>query len=427
MQNHVVKAGDTLYNISRKYGLKENDLISSNMITNPNNLVVGQVIVIPIWGKYHFVEPGDTLYKIAELYDIPYEELIRINNIANPDNISVGYRIYIPSKRRKIIDVAAYVDPRITRERTASEVAKVSEDLTYINVFSYEVDSLGNLKPVKDNDIINASYKSRTLPLMVLTNIEDGNFSTEVATKIFNSESLQEKVLNQAIEIMDIKGYRGLDFDFEYLGKDNKEKYNEFLRKASSKLKPKGYYLSSALAPKISSTQIGTLYEGHDYKTQGEIVDFIFFMTYEWGWSGGPPRAVSPIDKVKDVLDYAVSEVPRNKIMMGIPLYGYDWTLPYVKGGKFAKAISMQKAIDIARKYGAEIKYDGKSQAPYYNYYDELGKKHEVWFEDGRSIQAKFDLVKSLNIRGVFYWVIGKDFPQNWLLIEDNFIVRKLI
>lgn len=137
--------------------------------------------------------------------------------------------------------------------------------------------------------------------------------------------------------------------------------------------------------------------------------------------------AVSPIDQVRAVLEYAITEVPRNKIMMGIPLYGYDWTLPYVPGGPFARVISPQQAIELARRYNVDIQYDTTAQAPFFNYYDESGRQHEVWFEDARSIQAKFDLVNELGIRGFYYWVLGRDFPQNWLLIDDNFIVRKRI
>jgi len=142
---------------------------------------------------------------------------------------------------------------------------------------------------------------------------------------------------------------------------------------------------------------------------------------------GGPPRAVSPINEVRRVMEYAISEVPRDKIMMGIPLYGYDWTLPYEQGGSWAKSISPQRAIELAQKYGVAIQYDPISQAPYFFYTDEQGRRHEVWFEDARSIQAKFNLAKELGIRGVFYWVLGNDFPQNWLLIQDNFNVRKRV
>ena len=85
-------------------------------------------------------------------------------------------------------------------------------------------------------------------------------------------------------------------------------------------------------------------------KAIGEVVDFVVIMTYEWGYSGGPPMAVSPIGPVRKVLEYAVTEMTPNKIMMGQNLYGYDWTLPYKPGNPFAKALSPQQAIQLAKE-----------------------------------------------------------------------------
>ena len=427
MQIHVVRPGDTLWRLSQAYGVPVNQLIESNKIPNPTRLVVGQTIVIPIVGSYHWVRPGESLYTISRQYNVPISELIRINQILNPNQIPVGLLLYIPPKPRPTIDVGAYIDPRLTGARSATIVDQVADNLTFLNIFSYQVNIDGTLTPVNDQPSINAAYRHRAAPLMVLTNFTEGRFSTELATKILNDEALQDKILDEAIAIMEEKGYVGLDFDFEYLGAQNREPYNQFLRKAASRLREKGYFISTALAPKLSAGQIGTLYEGHDYKAHGEIVDFIFFMTYEWGWSGGPPMAVSPLNQVRKVMEYAVSVVSRNKIMMGMPLYGYDWTLPYVPGGKFARAISPQQAIELAVRYNARIEYDPIAQAPHFNYYDEQGREHEVWFEDARSVQASFNLVKELGIRGLFYWVLGYDFPQNWLLIQDNFLVRKRV
>jgi spore germination protein len=148
-------------------------------------------------------------------------------------------------------------------------------------------------------------------------------------------------------------------------------------------------------------------------------------MTYEWGYSAGPPMAVSPIGPVRDVLEYAITEMPSRKIMMGQNLYGYDWTLPFVPGGQYAKAVSPQQAIQLASRYNEAILYDYEAQAPHFNYTDESRKEHKVWFEDARSIQAKFDLIKELNLRGISYWKLGLAFPQNWLLIANNFEVEK--
>ncbi|MNV81424.1 Spore germination protein YaaH [compost metagenome] len=154
-------------------------------------------------------------------------------------------------------------------------------------------------------------------------------------------------------------------------------------------------------------------------------MDFVVIMTYEWGYSAGPPQAVSPIGPVRKVLEYAISEIPPGKIMMGQNLYGYDWTLPFVQGGAYAKAVSPQAAIALAQKYNQAISYDYQAQAPHFNYFDAAGKEHTVWFEDARSIQAKFNLLKELGIRGISYWKLGLPFPQNWLLLSDHFTIVK--
>ena len=138
------------------------------------------------------------------------------------------------------------------------------------------------------------------------------------------------------------------------------------------------------------------------------------------------PQAVSPIIPVRRVVEYAASVMPRNKILLGQNLYGYDWSSPYpTQGGKAAQAVSPQEAIAIALRENAEIQYDYQAQAPFFHYNDAAGVYHVVWFEDARSIQAKFDLIKQQNIRGIMWWKLGLSFPQNWLLLKDNFTIRK--
>jgi len=426
MQIHVIRSGDTLTKIAQAYGISVQEIADANEVPDRNRLVVGQTLVIPTYGQYHWVQPGESLWLISRRYKVSVEELIRINQIQNLDNIPIGLRLYLPQKPKQIVETNAYIDPRMTRVRSAEAIDKVGEHLTYLAIFTYAVNRDGNLTPVEDQPSLNAAFKDRVLPLLVLTNFEEGQFSTEIATAILTNEALQDRLLNQVLQIMQEKGYRGLDFDFEYLGAENRVRYVRFLQKARQLLKPLGYYISAALAPKYRAEQRGVLYEGHDYQAIGQVVNFIFFMTYEWGWSGGKPMAVSPLPQMRKVMEYAASVVPKEKIMMGMPLYGYDWTLPYEPGGKFAKSFSPQRALELAIRYGVSINYDKVSQAPWFRYTDEQGKQHEVWFEDARSMQAKFDLVKELGIRGFYYWVLGNDFPQNWLLIEDNFVVRKL-
>jgi spore germination protein len=236
--------------------------------------------------------------------------------------------------------------------------------------------------------------------------------------------AIQNTFLNNIVATAQRLGFRDIHFDFEFLRPADREAYNSFLRKAKARFAQQGWLLSTALAPKTSAEQKGEWYEAHDYRAHGEIVDFVVIMTYEWGYSGGPAMAVSPIGPVRDVIEYAITEMPASKIMMGQNLYGYDWTLPFVQG-TVARAVSPQQAIQLAAQHNVPIQYDYQAQAPFFHYTDREGKRHEVWFEDARSIQAKFDLIKELKLRGMSYWKLGLSFPQNWLLIVENFDVVK--
>ena len=214
MQIHVIRPGTHCGRYPTAYNFPLYELIPANEIPNPDRLVVGQSIIIPIWGSYHWVAPGETLYAISRRYNTTVQELVRINRINDSKQIPVGLRLYIPQKTRSTVDVGAYIDPQITGDASSQVIDKVGEHLTLLTIFSYAVNRDGSLTPVNDQQIINTAYQDRVAPLMVLTNFEDGTFSQELATTILTKEALQDRVLNEAIRIMDQKGYLGLDFRF---------------------------------------------------------------------------------------------------------------------------------------------------------------------------------------------------------------------
>ncbi|MFS0602292.1 glycosyl hydrolase family 18 protein [Peribacillus frigoritolerans] len=428
MQIHVVRPGQTLYGIAQTYSVTVDRLVESNKIPNPNNLVSGQALVIPIVGSYYFVQPGDSLYSISQRVDVPVQELANINGISENQILSVGYRLYIPARRKRTAEFNGYVEPRGTTVAPALVTAarEAAPYLTYLAPFSFQALRDGSLKEPLLDGFPAIARENKNVLMMVITNQENDQFSDELGRIILTNTSVQNKFLNNIVTTAKKYGFRDIHFDFEYLRPADREAYNQFLRKARDRFKKEGWFISTALAPKTSAEQKGRWYEAHDYKAHGEIVDFVIIMTYEWGYSGGPPMAVSPIGPVRDVLEYAVTDIPSNKIMMGQNLYGYDWTLPFVQGS-IAKAVSPQQAIQIAADNDVSIEYDETAQAPHFNYTDIEDRQHEVWFEDARSIQAKFDLLKELNLRGMSYWKLGLAFPQNWLLISDNFNVRRRV
>ncbi|MER2028186.1 MAG: glycoside hydrolase family 18 protein [Solibacillus sp.] len=428
MQIHVVQPGESLWAIAQAYGTTVQSIVEANQIPEPARLVVGQALVVPLKGQYYIVQPGDSLWSIGQRFQVNYLTLAQANGL-NPDALlMIGTSLYIPEPSKRSAEILAYVEPRGDEisEMLLDQVREASPYLTYLAVFSYEARRDGSLKAPTINPLPEIAEQNNTSIAMAITNLEDYQFSAELARDIFQSVAVQNLLLDNIIaEAKRIGNISDIHFDFERISGDQREAYNNFLRRAVERLHAEGYTVSTALAPKTRADQPGEWFMGHDYKAHGEIVDFVMLMTYEWGYSAGPPMAVSPLPQVEQVVQYALTEIPANKILLGQNLYGYDWTLPFVQGGDYAEAISPQRAIEVAKRYNAAIQFDYTAQAPYFNYYDEQGRSHIVWFEDARSIQAKFDLVKRLNLRGVGYWKLGLPFPQNWQLIGANFNVVK--
>jgi len=422
---HTVRQGDSIYSIANRYDVPMQKIIADNRLENPERLVVGQTIVVLSDTTNHIVEPGESLYSIARQYGVTVSGILRINpDITNPSRLEVGQVIVIPvpSKKLGTIEVNGYAFPNINR----TTLADTLPHLTYISIFSYQVRPDGSLAPIEDTSIIQTARQQKVAPLMVITNIkEGGSFDSDLANTILTNEQVQNTLFDNIIKTLG-KGYYGLDIDFEYLYPRDRENYNRFIKRAVDTLHPLGYTVTTALAPKTSTGQIGLLYEAHDYAFHGATVDHVVIMTYEWGFTYSEARAVAPINLVEEVIQYAVSVIPSKKILMGIPNYGYNWTLPFVQGSA-AQSLSHTAAVNLAASVNARIEFDTTAQSPYFRYYDSSRRQHEVWFEDARSIEAKLKLVDQYNLGGVSYWTINSFFPQNWLVLESMYDVKKVL
>ena len=262
-------------------------------------------------------------------------------------------------------------------------------------------------------------------PVLTLTPFgPDGNFNSFLITAMVNSEAAKDNLLASLLATLQEKDFRGVDIDFEYIRPEDRIPFADFVAQVRDFLSPYGYHVSVALAPKTSDTQTGTLYEGMDYRLLGEAADSVLLMTYEWGYTYGPPMAVAPLNKVRQVVEYALTRIPPSKIDLGIPNYGYDWTLPFVQGSSRASTVSNLEAVRLAIEADVPIEFDEVAMSPHFRY-EKDGRLHEVWFEDVRSYREKFSLLPSYGLRGMGYWQIMRFFRPNWLLLEDTFQIER--
>ena len=379
--------------------------------------------------QIYVVQEGDNVDIISGQYGVSVESIIYDNQLIAPYRLAIGQALLIDDggvrENRRNAYFRGFAYPFISPYVLEQTLASLSE----LAVFSYGFSREGNLisPQLDDTFMIEASLQNRAEPILTLTPFDaSGMFSNELISVLINNQEAVDTLIADLLFTMQTKGFLGLDIDFEYIKAEDRDAFVEFVRVVTETMNANGYSVSVDLAPKTSSDQPGLLYEGKNYRALGEIANSVLVMTYEWGYTYGPPMAVAPINKVRQVLDYAVTEIDSTKINMGIPNYGYDWQLPYERGITKAKTIGNIEAVQLAIEKGAVIQFDEVAMSPYFNYV-ENGVEHEVWFEDPRSIEAKLELIYEYNLRGASYWQIMQLFRSNWLLVDYNFNVEKIV
>ncbi|MGN1148929.1 MAG: glycosyl hydrolase family 18 protein [Lachnospiraceae bacterium] len=379
------------------------------------------------------VKAGDTVDSIATAYGIPVSTVLYNNQISYPYSLAIGQSLLLsveteilPEKRA--IYTGGYAYPFIDRE----VLNETLPYLSYLYVFSYGFTPEGSLVPplLDDTFMITQANAYGSSPVLTLTPLgPDGLFNNNLITQIVNNLDARRRLKDEIVVQITERGFEGLDIDFEYILATDREAFVDFVAYMQQSISALGYPVSVALAPKTSDTQVGLLYEGKDYARLGEVADYVLLMTYEWGYTYGPPMAVAPLNKVREVVEYALTVIPAEKIHLGVPNYGYDWALPFIRGESKATSIGNIEAVQIAIAHGVPILFDDVALSPYF-YYEGVAAdgftpvRHEVWFEDARSINEKLNLVEQYGLRGFSCWQIMRLFRAMWMLTADRFYIQ---
>lgn len=412
MKIHVIRPGDTLYRLAMSYKVPLARLLEDNQLPDPNRLVVGQAIVIRDPKTTYTVRPGDRLESIAQASGLSVRALLRNNpgsSFHEGQTLVLSYQEE-PQKPLSVLGYAyPWIDPALL-ERTLPFVTELSP-------FTYRFDRQGNLIPLEDAGLRAAAERLGTAALFHLSNLgnEGEGFDRELAHGLFADPSARQTLIAQVKQAAQAGGYQGIDLDFENLYPADAPAYARFVEEVRSGAAPLPVLV--ALAPKTSEAEASAFAQGHDYHLLGQAADYVLLMAYDWGNPASPPMAVAPLNQVRRVVQYALEHIPAEKIYLGIPNYGYDWTLPFQEG-RAARSLSNEEAVALAADRYAAIRFDQTAQSPWFRYFDPQGLEHEVWFEDPRSVRAKIELALEQNLHGVGYWNLDRPFPQNWVVLN---------
>jgi len=217
-------------------------------------------------------------------------------------------------------------------------------------------------------------------------------------------------VITRLVRLVEERGYSGIHIDFEAVNAGDAPHLTAFMRELAAQLRPRGKLVTQAVVARTSDTP--TTWGGaYDYPALAEVNDYIVVMAYDFHYAGGSPGPVGPYTWVQRVVSYLTTRVPREKLILGIPLYGYDWN---VTAGPPARSVRYDQVRELLRRPGASSGYDETEKEAWIRYTDDQGQQHEVWHADARSVAARVDLALDRGLAGVALWRLGHEDPAVW-------------
>ncbi len=426
---HVVKEGDTIDSIAESYNKSVIELIRDNGIENPNELVIGQCIVIVFPEQTHIVQNGDSLQSIADMYQIPVTQLYKNNPFL------VGREFLYPSETLVIKynnnkgKIAVHGNSFTYIEINA--LRKTLPYLTYLSIINYTAMSEGDiLTYYDDTEIIKITKAYGVMPLMLLTTLSiRGEANVGITYDILLSAEYQNKQIDNILKVLKEKGYYGLNLSLQSINAVNLRLYEDYIAKIYYRLNNEGFYVFVTVNPAITVLDDELSFQHIDYSFISYLSNNIIFMNYDWATNINPPSPILSIQNIKKFLEYSLDIIPKEKVIIGLSTIGYDWQLPFVAGISNVNSLSISNCINLANDFNAIIEFDPLSQTPFFHYYiTEFGKQiqHIVWFIDARSINALLDLTIDYQIQGIGIWNITIYNPQLWLIINSQYEILKI-
>ena len=312
--------------------------------------------------------------------------------------------------------VAGYVVPWDSR----SIVAVGRDELTEVSPVWYQPTEGGQIvfasrqaqRSQSSVETQTSSHGSAIVP--TISNFRNGRWDGELIHHIITDPQTRAAHIAAIMDVIQSRGWAGIDLDYESLQASDREAYSAFIRELAITLHRAQKRLTLTVHAKTAEPGDWSGAHAQDWRALGKSADEVRVMAYDYSTENSSPGPIAPLTWVRSVLKLAVSEVPREKIVLGVATYGYDWP-----GGQEGHDVQWADAEAIARDRTAAVMWDPTSQSPWFSYADDQGHPHTVWYENARSLHAKLDLARQYRVAGVFIWRLGGEDPAVWEAIRQ--------
>lgn len=301
-----------------------------------------------------------------------------------------------------------YAEDWVGDKGSLNSVQSYGEHMSAVVPFAYLVDRQGNLSGNISDTLLQTARQKNLQVFALIHNYNQNGFDRNLVSSVLKDPNARRNLVNSIHAVLKEKKLAGVNVDLENVKGTDRQKFNLFLSELKEKLQQDNFLLTISVPAKTWDDPNNAWSGGFDYKRIGEVADRVMLMTYDEHWLSGPAGPVASVPWVDKVLKYAVSQIPREKLLLGIGAYGYDWS----SGGK-TKVVMSKNALGLAGQYGAPVLWDENNQVPYF-YYWPTSQKHTVWFESTQSAAIKAYMVKEYGIRGIAVWRLGFEDKYFW-------------
>ncbi len=379
-----------------------------------------------VWMVDYIVKRGDTLHGISKTFRTSIQNLKDWNRITG-DLIFEGQMLRVAPpflvmaetpliqmvlKEYQFPTVLTYtVKDYATHTSSFRALEKYHAKITDISTFSHKVQLDGSL--TADHmpyETISLAKEKKIRSVLLIHNAGMGGFNKALGQEVLASPTARKRLIDAIYSEVKRYGYRGVEVDLEALPSVSRNDYTTLLRELKAKLGPEGLWITVAIPAKTADNPTDNWSGAYDYAAIGKIADRVLIMTYDQNWAGGTPGPVASIGWVEQVARFAASTMPKEKILLGIAAYGYDWPVE----GKGGKAVTTHQIKQYIAKYGGQIAWNDAAKSPYYRYKDDKKQERIVWFENAQSAQFKLELAKQYGFQGVGIWRLGQEDQEFW-------------
>jgi spore germination protein YaaH len=296
----------------------------------------------------------------------------------------------------------------------------------------YQVDENGLVTGAPDPTVLKRAGDDKVPLMPILAMFNKKGFHALAAN------SAAQAIMNEAmIRECKLHGYVGFQFDFENIDWIDRDRLTELVKVSAKALHTAGLQLSIASVPNAPgypgegafAKWIYTDWRGaYDIANLATYVDLLCLMTYDQNTRWTMPGPVAGWDWTNENLEYALKTVPKAKLSLGIPLYGYHWyagapthetTSDVEKPNPTADYIGFVNAMQLSTAYDGKVQWDEADRTAYFWFYRDQMREW-IFFTDLRTFKDRYELVQKSGIQGFCSWVLGEEDPEIWKFLPRH-------